>query len=64
MGTSFPRLLQDSHSIETGLAAPSEADPSQDVHLINGFQNDTHTVVIFTRPWHSCDPQDRTLTVS
>lgn len=56
-------LFQDSHGLEDENAAPA-TDVSQDVHLVHGTQNDTHTVVTFTRSWHACDPQDRTLTVS
>ncbi|XP_008207690.1 MOXD1 homolog 1 [Nasonia vitripennis] len=53
--------LLDSHGVESNNAAP-ETDASQDVHLLHGSQNDTHTVVTFTRRWQSCDPQDRSLT--
>ncbi|KAJ8686728.1 hypothetical protein QAD02_022522 [Eretmocerus hayati] len=54
-------MLLDSHGVDNANAA-SEMDRSQDVHLISGFQNLTHTVIIFTRKWHACDPQDRSLT--
>ncbi|XP_011497249.1 PREDICTED: MOXD1 homolog 1 [Ceratosolen solmsi marchali] len=53
--------LLDSHGIKSMNAAP-ETDASQDVHLINGFQNNTHTIVTFTRRWYACDTQDRSLT--
>ncbi|XP_058803916.1 MOXD1 homolog 1 [Phymastichus coffea] len=58
--TMIPTLL-DSHGVSSANAAP-ETDISQDVHLIHGSQNDTHTVITFTRRWRTCDPQDRSLT--
>ena len=36
-------------------------DTSQDYHLISGYENDTHTVVTFTRAWDTCDDQDLAL---
>jgi hypothetical protein len=44
-------------------AAP-ETDISQDVYLMHGNQNETHTIITFTRKWQACDPHDRSLTVS
>ena len=32
-------------------------DPSQDYELLGGFQNDTHTVIRFSRAWDTCDEQ-------
>ena len=36
-------------------------DTSQDYHLISGYENDTHTVVTFSRAWDTCDDQDLAL---
>lgn len=42
-----------------------EVDASQDVMLLGGYQNDTHTVIRFSRPWNTCDKaQDVLLSVS
>lgn len=30
-------------------------DSSQDVQLLGGYQNDTHTVLRFSRLWNTCD---------
>ena len=30
-------------------------DPSQDYAPLGGYQNDTHTVLRFSRPWDTCD---------
>ncbi|CAL4133676.1 unnamed protein product, partial [Meganyctiphanes norvegica] len=39
-------------------------DDSQDYDLLGGYQNDSHTVLRFSRPWVSCDDQhDVQLTV-
>ena len=35
-----------------------EIDDSQDVELISGFENGTHTVVTFARPWETCDTKE------
>lgn len=53
--------LLDSHGIEERNAAPV-TDVSQDVEVLGGIQNETHTTVTFSRRWHTCDPQDRQLT--
>ncbi|XP_069169748.1 DBH-like monooxygenase protein 1 [Procambarus clarkii] len=37
------------------LLTPS-VDDSQDYRVVGGYENDTHTVVRFTRPWVTCDP--------
>lgn len=55
--------FQDSHGIEEMNAAPV-TDTSQDVRVLGGSQNETHTTVTFSRNWQTCDPQDRPLTVS
>ncbi|KAK2589072.1 hypothetical protein KPH14_001907 [Odynerus spinipes] len=52
---------EDSHGIEEANAAPV-TDASQDVRVLEGFQNETHTSVTFTRNWETCDPQDHRLT--
>uniref|UniRef100_A0A8D8VXJ3 MOXD1 homolog 1 n=1 Tax=Cacopsylla melanoneura TaxID=428564 RepID=A0A8D8VXJ3_9HEMI len=40
-----------------GHAAPMK-DQHQNYELLTGFQNDTHTVVRFSRDWDTCDSQD------
>lgn len=55
-------LVQDSHGIEDPEAA-LVTDTSQDVKVLGGSQNKTHTSVIFSRSWQTCDPQDHRLTV-
>ncbi|KAL0108119.1 hypothetical protein PUN28_015016 [Cardiocondyla obscurior] len=52
--------LLDSHGEETN-AAPI-TDAFQDVEVISGSQNATHTTVTFSRKWQTCDPQDHQLT--
>lgn len=39
-------------------------DISQDVKILKGSQNGTHTSVTFSRNWQTCDPDDYQLTVS
>ncbi|KOC68651.1 MOXD1 like protein 1 [Habropoda laboriosa] len=51
----------DSHGIEDPEAA-LVTDTSQDVKVLGGSQNETHTSVIFSRNWQTCDPQDHRLT--
>ncbi|XP_076240540.1 MOXD1 homolog 1 [Calliopsis andreniformis] len=53
--------LLDSHGIEDPEAA-LVTDTSQDVKVLGGSQNETHTSVIFSRNWQTCDPQDHRLT--
>ncbi|XP_033297183.1 MOXD1 homolog 1 [Bombus bifarius] len=53
--------LLDSHGIE-GPEAALVTDTSQDVKVLGGSQNETHTSVIFSRNWQTCDPQDHRLT--
>ncbi|CAL7941350.1 unnamed protein product [Xylocopa violacea] len=53
--------LLDSHGIE-GPEAALVTDTSQDVKVLGGSQNETHTYVIFSRNWQTCDPQDHQLT--
>ncbi|KAL1464556.1 hypothetical protein WDU94_004189 [Cyamophila willieti] len=47
---------QDCHG-GGGHAAPMK-DQHQNYELLTGFQNDTHTVVRFSRDWDTCDSQD------
>ncbi|XP_014227450.1 MOXD1 homolog 1 [Trichogramma pretiosum] len=54
-------MILDSHGSLDDNRAP-ETDASQDVYLLHGWQNDTHTSVTFTRPWHLCDPDNKILT--
>lgn len=58
----FLFVFQDSHGIE-GPEAALVTDTSQDVKVLGGSQNETHTSVIFSRNWQTCDPQDHRLTV-
>jgi len=50
--------LSDRHSV--GNNAPY-MDPSQDLELHSGYENDTHTVIQFYRLWDTCDPDDLVL---
>ncbi|XP_043252416.1 MOXD1 homolog 1 [Colletes gigas] len=53
--------LLDSH----GIGEPDATlvtDASQDVKVLGGSQNETHTSVVFSRNWQTCDPQDHRLT--
>ena len=36
---------------------PSKMDTSQDLKLIKGYQNESHTVITFQRPWQTCDTE-------
>lgn len=47
---------QDCHG-GGGHAAPMK-DQQQNYELLTGFQNDTHTVIRFSRAWDTCDSQD------
>ena len=38
-------------------------DESQDVTLLAANQNDTHTILRFSRPYVTCDDNDRDITV-
>lgn len=58
----FLLVFQDSHGID-GPEAALVTDTSQDVKVLGGSQNETHTSVIFSRNWQTCDPQDHRLTV-
>ncbi|XP_012270132.1 MOXD1 homolog 1 [Orussus abietinus] len=53
--------LLDSHGIEETNGTPV-TDNSQDVQILEGSQNETHTTVTFSRSWQTCDPQDHRLT--
>ncbi|XP_011861673.1 PREDICTED: MOXD1 homolog 1 [Vollenhovia emeryi] len=48
--------LLDSYGIESNAAPVTDA--SQDVQVLGGSQNETHTVVTFVRKWQTCDSQD------
>ena len=39
-----------------GNSAP-KMDTSQDLKLIKGYQNESHTVITFQRPWQTCDTE-------
>ena len=45
-------IFQDRHS--TGHKVPL-IDASQDYTLLHGYQNDTHTILRFSRLWDTCD---------
>lgn len=47
--------LLDMKATSNGLAP--EIDSNQDLQLISGHQNDTHTTITFQRPWQTCDSQ-------
>ncbi|CAD6217159.1 GSCOCG00004699001-RA-CDS, partial [Cotesia congregata] len=51
----------DSHGDDDANASPI-TDASQDVKIVEGFQNNTHTSVTFSRAWQTCDPDDYHLT--
>ncbi|KAG8191052.1 hypothetical protein JTE90_029492 [Oedothorax gibbosus] len=51
--------LQDRHAYKNGLPA---LDEQQDWHLLNGFENATHTVIQFNRKFDTCDEQDLAIT--
>ncbi|XP_069946724.1 MOXD1 homolog 1-like isoform X2 [Cherax quadricarinatus] len=46
--------LEDRYA--SGYSVPM-IDNSQDVELLGGYQNDTHTVLRFSRPWVTCEPK-------
>ncbi|XP_068248771.1 DBH-like monooxygenase protein 1 [Palaemon carinicauda] len=51
--------VHDRHA--TGMMIPL-IDKQQDITVAGGYQNDTHTVLRFSRPWNTCDdPQDMKL---
>ncbi|XP_043468959.1 MOXD1 homolog 1 [Leptopilina heterotoma] len=52
--------LLDSHGLEEANTAPV-TDVSQDVEIVDGYQNETHTTIIFSRKWETCDPEDKPL---
>lgn len=49
-------MLQDCHGDEIN-TMPIK-DPIQNYELLNGHQNNTHTVLMFTRLWNTCDESD------
>ena len=54
-------MFQDRHAL--GEYEPV-IDESQDVTLLAANQNDTHTILRFSRPYVTCDENDRDITVS
>jgi len=58
----FPFVFQDSHGTEETNTVPV-LDTYQDVRVLSGLQNETHTTVTFVRKWQTCDPEDYQLTV-
>ena len=52
--------IQDRHAL--GEYEPI-IDESQDVTLLAANQNDTHTILRFSRPYVTCDENDRDITV-
>ena len=53
-------MQQDRHAL--GEYEPI-IDDSQDVTLLAANQNDTHTILRFSRPYVTCDDNDRDITV-
>ncbi|CAL4089777.1 unnamed protein product, partial [Meganyctiphanes norvegica] len=51
--------LQDRHG--AGHEEP-QVDPQQDWTLIAGYENDTHTSLIMSRPYNTCDKTDQPIT--
>ncbi len=54
-------MVQDRHAL--GEFEPV-IDDSQDVTLLLSCQNETHTILRFSRPYVTCDENDRDITVS
>ncbi|KAG8225699.1 hypothetical protein J437_LFUL001732 [Ladona fulva] len=54
----FP-FLQDRHA--KGRSEP-ELDASQDWELLLGYENGTHTILRFRRPYDTCDRKDYRIT--
>ncbi|CAK9815881.1 MOXD1 homolog 2 [Anthophora quadrimaculata] len=52
--------LQDRH-VKNSSKDP-QMDSSQDYCLLQGFENKTHTVLRFSRPYDTCDPRDLKIT--
>ncbi|XP_042882375.1 MOXD1 homolog 2-like [Penaeus japonicus] len=50
--------LQDRHG--RGNVEPS-VDEQRDWMLVGGYENDTHTVLIMSRPYNTCDKQDHVI---
>ena len=46
--------VSDRHAVGNN---PPYLDTRQDVELVAGYENDTHTVVTFSRAWDTCDPE-------
>lgn len=55
--------LQDCHGIGGDNTTPVK-DDTQNVQIEEGYQNGTHTQIIFRRALETCDPRDVTITVS
>lgn len=52
-------FLQDCYVFKNKLVV---MDDQQDWELLNGFENNTHTVIHFSRKFDTCDQQDRPVT--
>ena len=46
--------VSDRHAVGNN---PPYLDTRQDVELVAGYENDTHTVVTFSRAWDTCDTE-------
>ncbi|KOC64033.1 MOXD1 like protein 2 [Habropoda laboriosa] len=66
-GSSTLRLLIDAQTFQDRHVKNSSKDPqmdsSQDYCLLQGFENKTHTVLRFSRPYDTCDRRDLKITV-
>lgn len=56
-------IFQDCHGTGGDKTIPVQ-DDTQNVLAEEGYQNGTHTQIIFRRPLETCDPHDVTITVS
>ncbi|GIY68908.1 MOXD1 homolog 2 [Caerostris extrusa] len=52
--------LQDRHAYKNAMPV---LDDQQDFQLLHGYENETHTVLQFSRKFDTCDDQDMAITV-
>lgn len=55
------RVLQDRHGVGT---KEPQIDDSQDWTLLSASENDTHTLLSFSRAFDTCDSQDFAINVN
>lgn len=53
--------FQDRYAFKKGMPV---LDDQQDWKLINGYENETHTMLQFSRKFDTCDHQDFPITVT